>query len=75
MTARWALVALMARYARRGVAKEKAGKGGGEGERSENGHARGRMSQKGGGGDGGVEGMLAACLLGAVAKVVEAQRG
>ena len=33
------------------------------------------MSQKGGGSDGGVEGMLVACSLGAVAKAVEAQHG
>jgi len=33
------------------------------------------MSQKGGGGDSGVEGMLAACSLEAVAKAAEVWRG
>jgi len=39
------------------------------------GRARGRVCQKGGGGDGGVVGTLVAGSLGVVAEVVEAWHG
>ncbi len=66
---RWALVALTVCWARRGVAKAKAGQGRRRRQKGEKGHARGHVSQKGDSGDGGVKGMLVACSLGVVAKV------
>jgi len=46
----------------------------GERQRMVKGRAQGRVSQKGDGGDGGVEGTLVACSLGAVAEAAEVWR-
>jgi len=57
------------------MVKVKAGQRRWQRQKGKKGCVQGRVSQKGDGSNGGVEGMLVACLLGAVAKVVEVWRG